>query len=482
MSKFIAPARPLEHSFDFTSPGTVRRESIDASGANNEGPTYASEFYINDEIIGDSFGQTLDPLYADWIDIALAAYFSDRKSLRRDPHSPERAYQWARRMYLKIPVRLPDVWQRPEVGDALRKALGFFTDDDWHLEFVERRSQGRLAERQQFLFPNPIALPVRVALSSGGLDSFAGAGRAVADFPDHSFVFVSGATNSRQRWGQREQMRAIGRLSRSEVCHITVPFGFTGRGHSRGKGEEASQRTRGFLFLTLGAVTALTAGTYELYIHENGIGAINLPYNATQLGTSNSRGVHPLALLRMGEVAETLTGAPFTFLNPFLFQTKGQMCRHPAVRRLAPYIKTTFSCDAFPIQAKGKPQCGSCTSCHLRRVSLEAAGLSGYDPSDQYVCDLSNPEFKASEKQLQHLNAMEWQFRKISQKLQMSDTWQSMITEFTDLQTIAFELGARADGGDKAIRRSILRLYARYIAEWDKYSARKRLLVRAQAA
>jgi hypothetical protein len=184
----------------------------------------------------------------------------------------------------------------------------------------------------------------------------------------------------------------------------------------------------------------------------------------------------------MGELTEVLTGAPFTFLNPFLFQTKGQMCRHPAVRRLAPYIKTTFSCDAFPIQAKGKPQCGFCTSCHLRRLSLEAALLSAYDPSDQYICDLSNPSVKASEKQLQHLNVMEWQFRKISQKFQASDPWQSLVTEFTELQTIASELGALVEGGDRAIRRSILRLYSRYITEWDKYSARKRLPARAQAA
>jgi hypothetical protein len=261
-----------------------------------------------------------------------------------------------------------------------------------------------------------------------------------------------------------------------------VPFGVSGRGHSRGKGEEPSQRTRGFVFLTLGAVTAMMAGVSELYVHENGIGAINLPYNATQLGTSNSRGVHPLSLLHMSDLAEALTGAPFAFSNPFLFQTKGQMCRHPAVRRLTPYIKTTFSCDGFPVQNKGKPQCGSCTSCHLRRVSLEAACLSSYDPADQYVCDLTNPVVKASEKQLYALSAMEWQVRKISQRLKAPDQWQSMVTEFPELQKIASELGARTEGGELEVRRSILSLYARYIAEWDKYSARARFGAGTRAA
>ncbi|HWP43727.1 MAG TPA: hypothetical protein VNO14_10860, partial [Blastocatellia bacterium] len=305
---------------------------------------------------------------------------------------------------------------------------------------------------------------------------------AVADLSDHSLVFVSGATNSRQRSAQNEQVRALRRLSRQEMCHVTIPFGVSRRGRSRGQGEEMSQRTRGFLFLTLGAVTALTAGASELYIHENGVGAINLPYNATQLGTSNSRGVHPLSLLRMGELAEALTGRPFLFHNPFLYETKGHMCRHPAVRRLAVYIRTTFSCDGFPVQARGKPQCGSCTSCLLRRVSLEAAGLSAYDPSSQYVFDLSNPAVKASEKQLQHLNAMEWQFRKISQRLRSPDPWHSMVTEFTDLQTIASELGPRTAGGEEEVRRLLLQLYTGYAAEWDKFSARERLGKRTRAA
>jgi hypothetical protein len=184
----------------------------------------------------------------------------------------------------------------------------------------------------------------------------------------------------------------------------------------------------------------------------------------------------------MSEVAEALTGSPFEFRNPYLYQTKGQMCRHPAMRRLAPYVKTTFSCDGFPVQVHGKPECGSCTSCLLRRMSLEVAGLSEFDPADQYVCDLSALAAKVSEKQLQHLNVMEWQFRKIAQRLGAADPWQCMIGEFPDLQAIASELGARSRGGEREVGRRLLRLYAKYASEWESFSARARLGARARAA
>lgn len=480
MHKLLMSAKPIHYSFDFAAAEVARYERRRRS-VRDEG-TRSAGFYVDDHMIAQSFGRAIDALYADWVDVALAVYYADRKSPRHDPKERARGYQWARRMCLKVPVQHPDVWSRPEVMNALRRTLGFFTDDEWQLEFVARLGREEVVHSQQFLFRNPVESPARVALLSGGLDSVAGAACAAADSPDHSFVLVSGVTNSRQKSAQCEQVKALRRLSRRELRHITVPFGVAAHGRPRGEGEESSQRTRGFVFLTLGAVTALMAGASELYVHENGIGAINLPYNATQLGTANSKGVHPLSLIRMGELVEALTGVPFTFINPFLFQTKGQMCRHPAVRRLAPYIRTTFSCDGFPVQTEGKPQCGTCTSCHLRRVSVEAADLAAADPADRYLCDLTDPNVQASEKQLYALGAMEWQVRKISRRLRSPDRWQSLVAEFPELQNVASELGPHFEGGEREVRRSILTLYSRYVAEWDKYSARERLEIRTRAA
>src|SRR5215472_6232440 len=105
-----------------------------------------------------------------------------------------------------------------------------------------------------------------------------------------------------------------------------------------------------FFILDVGAA-AIAAGSRTLFLFENGVGAINLPYDGTQIGTYNSRATHPVALLRMQEFIAKLTGQTFVIENPFAFSTKGEMCRHQAVQDLRNYLSLTFSCDGFPVRA-----------------------------------------------------------------------------------------------------------------------------------
>jgi 7-cyano-7-deazaguanine synthase in queuosine biosynthesis len=480
MSQASLPFLPAEYAYEFVDSGVMR-------GGATARPTdhcwaIPKEYYINDDRIADSFSHGLAPISSDLLDVALATYVADRLSPRVGVRKSRRLRNWKRVIHLTVSVRRLEIWKRSDVVESLAHVLQFFTDDVWQLNFVRRRAPGRLSETQNYLFANPLPKPVGVALFSGGLDSFCGAVQQMSECSRHSFAFVSGVTNSRQRFEQREQIKAISREVGRQVCHVTIPFGLKWHGKSsRGFGEEASQRTRGFLFLTLGAVTAIAAGASELSIFENGIGAINLPYDASQVGSFNSRAVHPLALLRMGEFLTTLRGKEFVFQSPFLFQTKGEMCCHPTVQSLSAYIPRTFSCDGFPVHARKKPQCGSCTSCLLRRLSLQSAGLSKFDPANGYVADLSNSKSKVSERQLRHLRVMEWQYHKIKQSVLSEAPWQNLISEFPELQNFCAEMTCRSRSSEDEIQRSLLKLYSRYVAEWDNFSARE-LLVFNRAA
>ena len=260
--------------------------------------------------------------------------------------------------------------------DALVDLLRFLTDDFWDIRFVKRHGSNRQAETQ-YLFPNKPRKPLRVGLFSGGLDSFCGAATEMAQFPESSFVFVSAVSNQRQRYFQREQMKALIReFKPRDVRHVAIPFGVRWQGQKvRGIAQEPSQRGRGYLFFTLGSVTAIASGASELSVFENGVGAINLPYDASQLSAASTKAAHPVALLKMTEFVTVLLGRQFVVSSPFLYSTKGNMCMDSAVQRVADYIPLTFSCDGFPVQTKHKPHCGSCTSCLLRRVSLNAADL-----------------------------------------------------------------------------------------------------------
>ena len=166
--------------------------------------------------------------------------------------------------------------------------------------------------------------------------------------------------------------------------------------------QEPSRRTRGFLFLVFGGVTALMAKSSALYLYENGIGAMNLPYDRSQIGTDNARTAHPRVLREVGELLSLVTDRPFSVQNRCIYKTKAEMLQHPAITRVGEAIRLTFSCDGFPVRTKARAQCGFCTSCLLRRYSLEVAGLADLD-SDGYLQDWKSQSFALSRHHLRGL-------------------------------------------------------------------------------
>jgi Queuosine biosynthesis protein QueC len=471
MSNSFVQVHPNEYGFDFTHGDQVlpqpRSAELVAFG----------RYFVNDLRITKAFSRRLDPLLADWIDTALFVYLADRLSLRRRHTSQHYALQWGRKLHLKVPVRKPEVWTRLEIYESLQRLLHFFTEDDWQIEFVKGCKTQRLSESQNPLLPAWEPSPVRVALYSGGLDSFAGTVQQIAELPEHQFVLVSGVTSTRQGKAQQNQIKAINKAAARTAIHIPVFYRLR---HGIERAEELSQRSRGFLFMTLGVVTAITAGANELYIYENGIGAINLPYDGSQIGTSNTRSVNPIALLRMAKFVADLTGAPFRIENPFLFQTKAEMCRHPEVRRLGDRISLTFSCDHFPIRRKDQPQCGVCTSCLLRRLSLESAGLHSFDSG--YLRDLLSGQFLGGRKQLNSLWVMDWQAQRIAAAVASSEPWKALRQEFPALIDVVSEVCKTKGSRPEEIQSALLRLYSQYVNEWNSFSARKLLTKQALAA
>ena len=176
---------------------------------------------------------------------------------------------------------------------------------------MRRQSDLNVAESRQYLFNSPPNPPVSVSLFSGGLDSLAGLVAHNQSEPAGSGVLVSGYTNPRLANRQRKQAESIAENSTgfgippAQIHHLAVPYGLC---HVTACKEEGTQRTRAFVFLTFGAIAALQARTNTLWVYENGVGAMNLPLSAMQLGVDNYRGVHPRSLMKAQDLFEHVLG------------------------------------------------------------------------------------------------------------------------------------------------------------------------------
>ena len=94
-------------------------------------------------------------------------------------------------------------------------------------------------------------------------------------------------------------MRELRKQFPNRVEHVGIGYGFPDKNRHELDGFESTQRTRAFMHTALGSVIALMAGNSQLFLFENGFGALNLACDSAQFGSQNSRGTHPVFLRRM---------------------------------------------------------------------------------------------------------------------------------------------------------------------------------------
>ena len=245
---------------------------------------------------------------------------------------------------------------------------------------------------------------------------------------------------------------------------MAVPFGIRKPlGHQE---EPEPAHARAGIPYVLGVATTLQAGTDTLWVYENGVGALNLPLNETQLGIDNYRGVHPRSLMLAQDFLSLALDQPVHLRNPFLFSTKAQMCKSLVGSGIADAVSHTVSCDGFPQRIRNQPsQCGRCTSCILRRQSLQASGLEQFDRGYRY--DVLRPQTKLTGSNLYDLEAMRGQVHKIGRCLVSKDPWRSLCASFPELARTHAELVASQDlGSHSEISRRLVELYRAYVWEW----------------
>lgn len=450
--------KPGEYVVTFSEAG---RATVRGSGVTWQTDVSMS---VEDQGISLAFGTTLPPLLADLLDIAVAAYVADRLCARRARSAPRRSADelWQRRMTIRLPLRDTSVWSA-ERCRRVEELLGFLTDDAWTLQFTPERPKQRLSEMQGSLFQDFPTGEVTSGLLSGGLDSLAGLTAELAGSPDRTVVAFSAQTNRRIGAYQRDQVQALTSRFGTRVKHIQVVIRLKDRKRGAYDREEPSQRIRGFVFQLFGAVTAAIAGLDSLHVYENGVGALNLPYSASQLGAQATRATNPITVRMASALVSEVVGAPFHVRLPHQFATKAEMCSVFTEPRLRNLIPLTISCDNFPQRFAGKPQCGICPSCLFSRQSLFSAGLRAADPSERFRHDIYCMDAETWAERSYHLRVMTMHAAALATAVKTRDPWPTLVYWYPILLEIAQHLdtGRTPNSSD-----ALLSLLSRYSQEW----------------
>lgn len=340
---------------------------VDAAGiirtSNNERHTAGGRIHFGQKKLS-----WLQPFRADALDlirVATAVYHVDRIAPR-----PRGGLDVQREIELHCEVSRPDTWEPQK--DLIEATLNWMTDDCWKLTFA--LANAALSQQKDF-FPAEIPPGSRVALYSGGLDSQAGT--FLASRRGQRTYSVTCLGNDVRDAFVRAAHSAITRLGGdSQLVRFDHRLHWAGRC-------DPLMRARAFLFWSAGAAIADALNVREVDSYECGPGALNLPMNAAQIGSQNTRAMHPRTLMMLESLFAAVLGRSIRLRLPWLEKTKGQLCAAVG-EPLSELAKASNSCDQGERGKKREAwagHCGSCTSCLYRRAGLYAA-LGAKDPTE----------------------------------------------------------------------------------------------------
>jgi Queuosine biosynthesis protein QueC len=294
---------------------------------------------------------------------ATAAYLADERSLR--PPS------FTRSIAVTVHVTDPDRWSGGAL-DVLADLLEATTGDQWELAAVASDPIDRADAPEH---ERPAA--ARVALLSGGLDSFAGA----------ALTSEAGDTVYMGHWDIPTVKGAQNRVSR-HFRDAGRPLDYTLIDHGLRKAEnprdgkvEHTQRTRAILFKSLAIALASARGAETVEVPENGFTSLNPPLGPERGGPLTTRSTHPMTIFQFNQLLGSI-GITTRVENPHQWLTKGELVRLAATHLpdFAAGMAQTYSCAKMDGgRYKGgdwNKHCGLCYACLVRRGAIAASGLA----------------------------------------------------------------------------------------------------------
>jgi Queuosine biosynthesis protein QueC len=323
-------------------------------------------------------------ILTDLVEIASYVYCADQAVTRGGEGVLVFGARWRRNFIFHIPVRQPSIWSSPNVLHVLQKTLGILSEDTYEFHFVQRITA---VPMQQYLTlgdgDSPTPELDEVLLFSGGLDSLGGTVQeAVLD--KRRVALVSHRSNSKVFSRQKKLITGL-----HAICKQNPPLHVPVWVHQSGtEGREYTQRSRTFLYASLGAAVARVFGLKRIRFYENGVVSLNLPISEQVVGARATRTTHPQVLDGFASLFSLLVEETFTVENPFLWITKTEVVNLIGDAGCGDLIGQSVSCTHTREQTTEKPHCGRCSQCISRRFATLASQFSNRDPGSLYHLDL----------------------------------------------------------------------------------------------
>lgn len=377
------------------------------------------------ENLTGSIVKSLDPLYYDLLEIAAYAYLADTEIIRWSEKDVLNE-KWVRDLSFVIPVSDPEFWSSPRIKDLLESALRLASGDTYHFTFVRRR--GKTEQLFTELKHDPFPGANAICLFSGGVDSLAGVVHAIKHLGLNPLL-VSHRSSSRLD-SRQENLRQLlsERLARA-VHQVSVWL------HREGsQARETTQRTRGFLFLTLAGVLAKELRISTIIVPENGPVSINLRKLEQSYNSTLSRTTNPQFIDAYEKLLNALGGHQVSLHNPFVFKTKRQVIDELVANGAESLIEETVSCAHIQGRTKAQPHCGTCSQCIDRRLATVAADVEDHDPPERYKHDIFRDAIPVGDALMQ----VEGHIRLMMRILRLSP--EALADEFSDLAPLSTAL------------------------------------------
>lgn len=315
-----------------------------------------SEYKVDFSILERITLENLDPVELDLLDILGSVAHADRSVKRRQG-------SWSRRLCLHIKVRTSRLWKSKETYSTLQRCLIDLTGDVWEFSFEERKSDDGYEPKQSYLDLLEHSYS-EVIPFSGGLDSWAHAKlRSVDDSANPLLIQLKNVAVAEELFDSLNLDKDS--LGRCEFRLYSLP-----------RHKEPTYRTRPFLFLCAAALCARKANCREVLVTENGQGSLSsvlVPYGRAW----PHKGSHPTTTKNIGRFIKACLGDEISFTHRALWQTKGEVIQSLGSESIG--YQATRSCPRpnpkLPVTNQ-LIDCGICTNCLLRRMSLFTAGLS----------------------------------------------------------------------------------------------------------